>query len=89
MKLTLQDVLANGQLDLFHQGSKSTVQMMVKGNAGDVVKLDDLLGAGGADLGDWASMGKQSIQGASYVVYQHSGLDAELLVQDGVRVDLI
>ena len=89
LKLTLQDVLANGQLDLFHQGSKSTVQMMVKGNAGDVVKLDDLLGAGGADLGDWASMGKQSIQGASYVVYQHSGLDAELLVQDGVRVDLI
>ncbi|MEG1679723.1 MAG: Ig-like domain-containing protein, partial [Stenotrophomonas sp.] len=89
LSLSLQDVLANGQVDLFHQGAKQTVQMMVKGNAGDVVKLDDLLGVGGPDLGDWASMGKQSIGGVSYVVYQHSGLDAELLVQDAVRVDLI
>ena len=76
LSLSLQDVLANGQLDLFYQGAKQTVQMMVKGNAGDVVKLDDLLGAGGPDLGDWASMGKQSIGGVSYVDYQHSGLDA-------------
>lgn len=89
LSLSLQDVLANGQVDLFHQGAKQTVQMMVKGNAGDVVKLDDLLGAGGPDLGDWASMGKHSIDGVSYVVYQHTGLDAELLVQDAVRVDLI
>jgi len=87
--LSLQDVLANGQVDLFHQGAKQTVQMMVKGNAGDVVRLDDLLGAGGPDLGDWASMGKQYIGGASYVIYQHSGMDAELLVQDTVRVELI
>lgn len=89
LSLSLKDVLANGQVDLFHQGAKQTVQMMVKGNAGDVVTLDDLLGVGSPDLGDWASMGKQSIGGVSYVVYQHSGLDAELLVQDTVRVDLI
>lgn len=89
LTLSLKDVLANGQVDLFHEGSKSTVQMMVKGNAGDIVNLDDLLGAGGVDLGDWAAMGRQSLDGVSYVVYQHSGLDAELLVQDAVRVNLI
>lgn len=89
LTLSLKDVLANGQVDLFHQGDKQTVQMMVKGNAGDVVNIDDLLGTGGPDLGDWASMGKQSIEGVSYVVYQHSGLDAELLVQDTMKVGLI
>lgn len=89
LTLSLKDVLANGQVDLFHEGDKQTVQMMVKGNAGDVVNLDDLLGTGGPDLGDWASIGKQSIDGVSYAVYQHSGLDAELLVQDAVRVGLI
>lgn len=89
LTLSLKDVLANGQVDLFHQGEKQTVQMMVKGNAGDVVNIDDLLGTVGPDLGDWASMGKQSIEGVSYVVYQHSGLDAELLVQDTMKVGLI
>lgn len=63
--------------------------MMVKGNAGDVVNLDDLLGAGGPDLGDWAMAGKHSVDGVSYAVYQHSGLDAELLVQDVLKVGLI
>lgn len=89
LTLSLKDVLANGQVDLFHQGGKSTVQMMVKGNAGDVLNLDDLLGSGGPDLGDWMAAGKHSVDGVSYAVYQHSGLDAELLVQDVLKVGLI
>jgi len=89
LTLSLKDVLANGQVDLFHQGGKPTVQMMVKGNAGDVVNLDDLLGAGGPDLGDWTMAGKHAVDGVSYAVYQHTGLDAELLVQDVLKVGLI
>lgn len=89
LTLSLKDVLANGQADLFHVGDRHTVQMMVKGNAGDVVNLDDLLGSNGHDFGDWSSAGPVIIGGSVYVMYQHSGLDAELLVQDAVKVNLI
>lgn len=89
LTLSLQDVLTNGQTDLFHATTNGTVQMLVKGNAGDVVNLDDLLGANGVDLGDWQASGSQVIGGSSYQVYLHSGLDAELLVQDAVKVTLI
>lgn len=89
LTLSLKDVLENGQTDLFHGTANGTVQMMVRGNAGDVVNLDDLLGLNGLDFGDWQASGKQIIGGSSYQVYLHSGLDAELLVQDAVKVTLI
>jgi hypothetical protein len=89
LTLSLKDVLENGQTDLFHATANGTVQMMVRGNAGDVVNLDDLLGLNGPDFGDWQASGKQIIAGSAYQVYLHSGLDAELLVQDAVKVTLI
>lgn len=89
LTLSLQDVLANGQTDIFHVGSKQTVQMMVKGNAGDIVNLDDLLGPNGVDVGDWVTSGMKVVGGLSYIAYQHSGLEAELLVQDAVKVNLV
>lgn len=89
LTLSLKDVLENGQVDLFHGSAGGTVQMMIKGNVGDVVNLDDLLGANGVDLGDWLASGAQIIGGSSYQVYLHSGLDAELLVEDAVKVNLI
>lgn len=89
LTLSLKDVLENGQTDLFHATANGTVQMMVRGNAGDVVNLDDLLGLNGLDFGDWQASGKQIIAGSAYQVYLHSGLDAELLVQDAVKVTLI
>lgn len=89
LTLSLKDVLENGQMDLFHATANGTVQMMVRGNAGDVVNLDDLLGLNGPDFGDWHAGGKQIIAGSAYQVYLHSGLDAELLVQDAVKVTLI
>ncbi len=89
LTLSLKDVLENGQTDLFHVSANGTVQMMVRGNAGDVVNLDDLLGLNGPDFGDWQAGGKQIIAGSAYQVYLHSGLDAELLVQDAVKVNLI
>ncbi|MBD9628689.1 Ig-like domain-containing protein [Pseudomonas sp. PDM19] len=89
LKLSVQDVLENGQTDLFHSTDKHTVQMMVKGNAKSVVNLDDLLGAKGPDYGDWANNGSINVGGTTYNVYQHSGLDAELLVQQAVKVNLV
>lgn len=65
-----------------------TTQMMIKGNAGDVVNLDDLL-ADGTDPGDWAGQGQVIVEGVTYNVFQHSSLDAQLLVQDGVTTNLV
>uniref|UniRef100_UPI00296E2BA2 Ig-like domain-containing protein n=1 Tax=Pseudomonas sp. SED1 TaxID=3056845 RepID=UPI00296E2BA2 len=85
LNLSLADVLEHGETNLFHESGK--VQMMVKGNAGDVVNLDDQLGS--MDPGDWAAAGQVTVAGAVYEVYQHSNLDAELLVQQGVTTNLV
>mgnify|MGYP003583143742 CR=1 FL=1 len=87
LTLSLAEVLNNGGLDLFHQGDKSRVQMMVKGNAGDIVNLSDLL-PNKNDQGDWIKKGSVTVQGVAYDVYQFSTLAAELLVQQGVTVKL-
>lgn len=86
LTLALQDVLNNGGVDLFHQGDKHTTQLMVMGNAGDKVNLSDKLD--GMDFGDWAANGSITSGGVVYQVYQHSTIDAELLVQQGVTVTL-
>ncbi|WP_449466931.1 Ig-like domain-containing protein [Stenotrophomonas humi] len=89
LTLNVSQVLNEGGMDLFHEGDQSRTQMMVKGGAGDSINLDDLLDDGVTDLGDWAVAGAQTIDGVAYNVYQHSGLDAELLVQESVKVNLI
>ncbi|MFJ7313544.1 Ig-like domain-containing protein [Pseudomonas sp. NPDC098747] len=86
LNLSLGDVLELGEGSLFT--TDETVQMVVKGNAGDVVNLDDLLGDG-TDPGDWAGMGQVTVEGVTYNVFQHSNLDAQLLVQDGVTTNLV
>ncbi|WP_457407525.1 Ig-like domain-containing protein [Pseudomonas sp. TE24901] len=86
LNLSLSDVLAQGGNSLF-TGDDST-QMMIKGNAGDVVNLADLL-PDGTDPGDWASAGTATVAGVVYNVYQHSSQDAQLLVQDGVTTNLV
>jgi hypothetical protein len=40
------------------------------------------------DTGSWVQKGSISVDGVNYVVYQHSALGAELLVQQGVSVTL-
>ena len=62
--------------------------MMVKGNAGDVVNLEDML-HNGTDPGDWAAAAPVVVAGVTYDVYQHSSLNAELLVQQGVTTNLV
>ncbi len=87
LSLGLSDVLNNGASNQFYAGDMARVQMMVKGSAGDVVNLRDLL-SGGQDYGDWAKAGVVTIAGAKYVSYQHSSLGAELLVSQDILVNL-
>ncbi|WP_363319319.1 Ig-like domain-containing protein [Pseudomonas chlororaphis] len=87
LNLSLTDVLENGAKDLFMTDDR--VQLMVKGNLGDQVNLSDLLGADGMDTGDWGAKGQMTSGGVTYNVYQHSGMDAELLVQQNVQVNLV
>ncbi|MFU5483907.1 Ig-like domain-containing protein [Pseudomonas aeruginosa] len=86
LKLSLDDVLENGGQNLFL--ADDNVQLMVKGDAGDKVVLDDLL-PNGTDPGNWEAVGEVSVEGVVYKTYQHSALNAELLVQQGVTVDLV
>ncbi|MGL5995867.1 MAG: Ig-like domain-containing protein, partial [Pseudomonas proteolytica] len=86
LNLSLGDVLEQGGTNLFT--GDDTTQMMIKGNAGDIVNLDDLL-PDGTDPGDWATAGTATVAGVVYNVYQHSTLDAQLLVQDGVTTNLV
>jgi len=86
LKLSLADVLENGAQNLF--ADDDNVQLMVKGDAGDRLELNDLLGTGGMDLGDWGEQGQLTSGGIVYNVYQHSGMAAEVLVQAGVDVNL-
>ncbi|MGY2299858.1 Ig-like domain-containing protein, partial [Pseudomonas yamanorum] len=86
LNLSLGDVLELGESSLFT--TDETVQMMIKGNAGDVVNLDDLL-SDGTDPGDWAGSGQVVVEGITYNVFQHNSLDAQLLVQDGVTTNLV
>ncbi|HWX01534.1 Ig-like domain-containing protein [Collimonas sp.] len=86
LNLSLADVLEQGGKSLFIDDGKT--QMMVKGDAGDVVNLDDLLEGVNAE-GDWTQAADAvTVEGVAYNVYQHSNLDAELLVQQGVTTNL-
>ena len=84
--LSLGDVVELGEASLFT--TEETVQMMIKGDAGNVIELSDLL-PDGSDIGDWSQASDAvTVDGVVYNVYQHSGMDAELLVQQGVQTNL-
>jgi hypothetical protein len=85
LKLSVDDVLELGEKDLFHTNGR--LQVMVKGNQGDSVILSDML-PNGMDVGDWMPAGAVTVDGVVYNVLQFSGLSAELLVQEGVSVEL-
>ncbi|WP_445177494.1 Ig-like domain-containing protein [Pseudomonas sp. McL0111] len=86
LTLSLEDVLEQGQTSLFT--NDDTVQMMIKGNTGDTVNLNDQLS--GIDApGDWAASGAVEVSGVTYNVFKHDSLDAQLLVQDGVTTNLV
>ncbi|WP_446739789.1 Ig-like domain-containing protein [Pseudomonas sp. TH49] len=86
LKVSLGDVLDIGHLGAFI--NDDSVQLAVKGNAGDVVQLSDLL-PNGMDVGDWENLGEVIAAGVTYDVYHHTGLEAEILVQQGVTVQIV
>ena len=88
LTLSLKDVLENGQSDLFHNTDTHAVQMMVKGDDNDTVNLRDLEHSEGSPS-SWSEHGSVTVGGTAYTVYEHAGHDAELLVQQGVKVNLI
>ncbi|MGH8450342.1 Ig-like domain-containing protein, partial [Pseudomonas sp.] len=85
LNLSLNDVLHFGEKDLFINDGK--VQMMVKGDEGDVVNLEAELE--GTDPTDWAKAAEAvEVAGVRYEVYQNSAMNVELLVQEGVTTNL-
>ncbi len=87
LKLSLEDVLDNGQADLFHTSDSHSVQMLVKGDSSDVVNLDHH-SSNGTDS-TWSDKGTVAVGDISYHVYQNSSTEAELLIQQGVQVHLV
>src|SRR5476651_155581 len=85
LKLSLVDVLNLAERDLFQKDGKQ--QMLVSGSNGDSVDLSNAHIAGVA-YGHWMQGGTAVVGGATYMVYEHSGSHAELLVQQGVQIAL-
>lgn len=85
LKLDLNALLQHGEKDLFIEDGKT--QLVVNGNEGDVVQLVDILPEG-SDISEWQHQdGTVTVAGVEYQVYSHN--DAELLVQQGVKTELI
>lgn len=83
--LSIESILEGGQKDLFIDDGKT--QLMVNGNHGDTVRLEDILPQGSEQNG-WAEQaGTVTIAGTQYHVWSNG--DAELLVQDGVKTELV
>lgn len=85
LTLSLQDVLKHGSENLAIDDA--TKQIIVNGNHGDTVRLEDILPEGSEQNG-WAEQaGTVTIAGTQYHVWSNG--DAELLVQDGVKTELV
>ncbi|KLP57830.1 hemagglutinin [Enterobacter genomosp. O] len=85
LNISLNDVLTHAEKDLFiADGNK---QLMVQGNKGDVVNLNDLL-PDNSDPGNWTNAGNVKVSGVEYQVYHMENHDVELLVQTGVTVNV-
>ncbi|MCQ8229024.1 Ig-like domain-containing protein [Pantoea trifolii] len=85
LSLNISDVLTSGQKDLYIDDGKT--QLMVNGKADDILQLDDILPAGNETSGWTALAGTVTIAGCEYQVYSNG--DAELLVQEGVKTELV
>ena len=85
--LNLNDLLTSGEKNLFIENGKT--QLLITGDENDTVQLDDLL-PDGTDTGDWiAQNGTVTVAGVEYQVFSHSGEEAEVLIQQGIKTELI
>jgi hypothetical protein len=80
LTLTLDDILSHAQQNMFIRDGHQ--QLAVTGDAGDTVELKV------SDLSshEWTDAGQTTAGGVTYEVYQHTGSDVELLVQQGVEL---
>lgn len=86
LSISLEDILALGGEELFI-GDK-TLQLQIRGDDGDVINLDSVFK--GEDFGHWTQQnGSITISGISYNIYKHDSLDVELVVEDGIKSNLI
>ncbi|MFI3121810.1 MAG: hypothetical protein QX203_17715, partial [Methylococcaceae bacterium] len=83
LTMSVNDVLNAGQTDAFQSNGRT--QVMVNGDGTDSVTLRHLLNNGG-DTGTWIVKGTQVIAGITYNVIDHTTLNAEVLVQQGVNL---
>ena len=83
--ITADNVLQSGGENLFISNGKT--QLMVNGNEGDVVQLADILPEGEALSGWTQEAGTVTVAGIAYNVYSNG--EAELLVQEGVKTELV
>nr|BFD40922.1 Ig-like domain-containing protein [Pseudomonas sp. FFPRI_1] len=86
LKLSLGDVLEQGATGMYI--SSNSIQVAVRGDAGDVVQLSDLL-PNGMDGGSWVHNSQVVASGITYEVYHNSTMNADLLVQAGVTVEMV
>lgn len=86
LSISLEDILALGGDELF-VGDK-TLQLQIRGDDGDVVNLNSVFK--GEDFGHWTQQnGSVTISGVSYNIFKHDSLDVELVVEDGIKSNLI
>ncbi|UXO68981.1 Ig-like domain-containing protein [Pantoea dispersa] len=86
ININVNDILKNATSEIFINNSHS--QVMINGSEKTEVKLECLINDN--DFESWTQQtGTVTIAGVQYEVYSHNGSDAELLVQEGVKVELI
>jgi hypothetical protein len=62
---------------------------MVKGDSGDSVQLKDII-PDGDDINNWVHQnGTVTVAGVEYDVYTHNSNSTELLIQQGIKAELI
>ncbi|WP_439214528.1 Ig-like domain-containing protein [Duffyella gerundensis] len=86
LNINLEDILRMGENALFVD--HNSIQIQVRGNAGDVVNLDNVLQ--GEDYAAWhLEEGTVTSAGVEYQVWRHELSEAELLVELGVTTQLM
>jgi ABC-type uncharacterized transport system substrate-binding protein len=85
VSLSLKDMMNNAQENLFIDSDSK--QFMIKGEGGNVIHIDHILGYE-YKLQNWSNAsGQVEIAGVQFNVYHNESLDAEILVQQGLKVD--
>ncbi|QHC89744.1 Ig-like domain-containing protein [Pseudomonas chlororaphis] len=80
LSLARTDVLAPGENELFVDVEFGAQQMLVKGQAADLLDLGAFVGSG--DDGEWVDLGAVNVAGIAYSSYQQSTLHSDSLLQE-------